>query len=98
MCGKDFERVLYNSLFYFLNQNDLISPAKLGFKLGESCINQLLSITHGIYHSLGAGYEFRGAFLDISKAFDRVWQYGITGNLLNILEDFLRIRKKKSWS
>ena len=72
MCGKDFERVLYNSLFYFLNQNDLISPAKLGFKLGESCINQLLSITHGIYHSLGAGYEFRGAFLDISKAFDRV--------------------------
>ena len=50
MCGKIFEHVLYNSLFNFLNQNDLISPAQSGFKPGDSCINQLLSITHEIYH------------------------------------------------
>ena len=39
------------------------------------------------------GYEIRGAFLDISKAFDQVWheglifklkQNGITGNLLRL--------------
>ena len=39
-------RILYNSLFNFLNQNDLISPDQSGFKPGNSCINQLLSITH----------------------------------------------------
>ena len=42
-------------------------------------------------------YEIRGVFLDISKAFDKVWhkgfvfnlkQNGISGNLLNILEYF----------
>ena len=41
MCGKIFERILYNSLFNFLNQNDLISPAQSGLKKGGNCINQL---------------------------------------------------------
>ena len=72
ICGKIFERILYNSLFDFLNQNDLISPAQSGFKPGDSCINQLLSITHEIYHSMDEGYEIRGVFLDISKVFDKV--------------------------
>ena len=104
ICGKIFERVLYNSLFNFLNQNDLISPAHSGFKSAESCINQFLSITHEIYHSMDEGYEIRGVFLDISKAFDKVWheglvfklkQNGISGNLLNLFEDFLRNRKQR---
>ena len=50
------------------------------------------------------GYELRGAFLDISKAFDKAWheglvfklkQNGISGNLLNIFEDFLKNRKQR---
>ena len=46
----------------------------------------------------------RGVFLDISKAFDKVWyegliykskQNGIPGELLNILIDFLNNRKQR---
>ena len=93
ICAKIFERILYNSLLDFLNQNDLISPAQSGLKPGDSCINQLLSITHEIYQSMDEGYEIRGVFLDISKAFGKVWheglvfklkQNGTSGNLLNI--------------
>ena len=91
-------------LFNFLNQNDLISPVQPGFKPGDSCMNQVLSITDEIYHSMNEGHEIRGVFLDISKAFDKVWheglffqlkQNGISGNLLNIFEDFLRNRKQR---
>ena len=32
MCGKIFERILFNSLLNFLNQSDLISSAQSGFK------------------------------------------------------------------
>ena len=39
--------------------------------------NQLLSITHDIYKAFDCSYEVRGAFLDISKAFDKVWHDGI---------------------
>ena len=96
ICGKIFERILYNSLFNFLNQNDLISP--------DSCINQLLLTTHETNHSMDEGYEIRGVFLDISKAFDKVWhegfvfklkQNGISGKLLNIFEDFIRNSKQR---
>ena len=69
--------VFDNSLFNFLNQNDLISPAQSGFKPGGSCINQLLSITHEIYYSVDDGCEIHGVFLDILKPFDKVWHDGL---------------------
>ena len=58
-----------------LTTNKLISDNQSGFKPSDSCVNQLLSITHEIYHSLDNGLEVRGVFLDISKASDKV--YGI---------------------
>ena len=88
---------------YFI-ENELISPSQSGFKPGDSCINQLLSITHDIYQSFDNGFEVRGVFLDISKAFDKVWhkvliyklkQSGVAGNLLNTLADFLKDRKQR---
>ena len=61
-------------MFSFFIENGLISQNQSGFKPGESCINQLLSITHEIYKLFDDGWEVRGVFLDISKAFDKVWQ------------------------
>ena len=78
--GKVFERLIYNEMYSFFIENDLISANQSGFKQGDSCINQLLSITHEIYQSLDQGYEVRGVFLDISKAFDK---FGIKASFLN---------------
>ena len=101
---KMSESILYDSLFPFLNQNDLIYTSQSGFNPGDSFISQLLSITYEICHSIYEGYVICGAFLDISKAFDKVWHEGLvfklqqndmTCNLLNILEDVLRNRKQR---
>ena len=75
ICGNIFARLIYNSLFEIFIDNELISSNQSGFKPGDSCINQLLSITHKIYKSFDDGYEVRGVFLDISRAFDKVWTY-----------------------
>ena len=89
-------------MFKFFTENELISPNQSGFKPADSCINQLLAITHEIYKSFDRGFEVRGVFLDMSKVFDKVWHEGlifklkkdgISGNLLNLLCDFLRNRK-----
>ena len=71
-------------------------------KRGDSCIYKQISVTHDILNSLDKGLEMRGVLLDISKAFDKVWhegfiyklqQNGISGQLMNILIDFLNNRK-----
>ena len=41
-------------MFKLFIENDLISPNNSGFKPGDSCIKQHLSITHDIYKSLTA--------------------------------------------
>ena len=47
--GKVFEKILYNNLFSYLKENDLIVKNQSGFLPGDSCISQLLSITDDIY-------------------------------------------------
>ena len=59
-------------MFKFFAENELISSSQSGFKRGDSCINQLLSITHEIYSSFDEGLEVRSVFLNISKIFDKV--------------------------
>ena len=61
-------------LKYFVDNNP-ISSKQSGFRPDDSCINQLLSITHDIFTSFDNDLEVRGVFLDISKAskvFDKV--------------------------
>ena len=64
----------------------------------------MLSITHEIYKSFDDGFDVRSLFLDVSKAFDKVWhqgiisklrQNGISRDLLNVLSDFLSNRKQR---
>ena len=63
ILGKIFERIIYNNFFEYLTTSKLISDNQWGFKSGDSCVNQLLSITHEIYHSLDNGLEVRVVFL-----------------------------------
>ena len=72
VCGKMFEKLIFNKIFELFVEKDLISSNQSGFKPGDSCMNQLLSITHDIYISFDGCYELRGVFLDISQVFDKV--------------------------
>ena len=95
-------------MFSFLFEKNLISLNQSVFKPRDSSFNQLLSITHEIFQSFDEGFEVRSVFLDISKAFDKLWnkgliffklsQNGISSNLLFLLSDFLSGRKQKSCS
>ena len=91
-------------MFSFFIENNLISQNQSGFMSGASCINQLLLITHESYKSFDDGCEVRGVFLNISKAFDKVWYedlllelrlHGTLENLLKIKEDFLANRYQR---
>ena len=79
ICGKIFERILYKALHNHLNDNFLLCESQSGFRCGDSCVNQLLSIINMIYSSFdkNPSLEVCGVFLDISRAFDRAWHAGL---------------------
>ena len=103
ICGKIFERIIFNPIFEYLEKNSLLCPNQSGFRPFDSCENQLLSIVHDIYANFDQHptLEMRANFLDILKAFDKVWHEGllfklehmrISGNLLSLLKSFLSDR------
>ena len=57
----------------------LLNPNQSGFRLSDSFINQLLSGTHEIFEAFDCNPPLKvgSVFLDISKAFDKVWQEGL---------------------
>ena len=79
---------------------DLFTPSQSGFLPGDSCIGQLLPIIHEIQTAFDENptTDVRGVFLNISKAFDKVWHdglifklkaYGVEGELLSLLKNYL---------
>ena len=77
ICGKIFERIIFNEMFNYFSANKLISKNQTVFQPSNSCINQILSITPEILISFGNGLEVRSAFVDIYKAFNQVWIEGL---------------------
>ena len=90
---------------YFLS-NKLFTPSQSGFLPGDSSIAQLLSIIHEIQTAFDNNptVDVRGVFLDISKAFDKVWHdglvfklksYGVEGELLSLLKNYIQSHEQR---
>ena len=103
ICGQVFEKIIFNSLFVYSNDNDLLNNNQSSFRPGDLSLNQLISITHDIYKAFDANpsLEVRGVFLDFSKAFDKVShdgllyklrRMGICGEYLGLIDLFLSDR------
>ena len=79
ICGKLFEKIVFNNLYVYLNRNGLITSNQSGFQPGDSTTNQLLFLINEIHEAFEnpKSLEVRAVFLDISKAFDKVWHEGL---------------------
>ena len=106
ICGKMFEKIIFNNLYHYLNANNLITKNQSGFRPGDSTTNQLLYLVNEIHEAFDnpRSLDGRAVFLDISKAFDKVWhdglmfklrQNGIHGGLLKLFENYLHNRKQR---
>ena len=104
ICGKIFENIIFNHLYTYLHTNNLITKNQSGFRPGDSTTNKLLYLIDEIHQAFDCNesLEVRSVFLDISKAFDKVWhkglifkleQNGISGPLLKLFENYLSNRK-----
>ena len=78
VCGKIFEHLIYNNLFQFFIKNGLISSNQC-FKQGESYVYISFYPLHMKFINR-LTTVFRGIFLGIFKAFDKVWCKGLILN------------------
>ena len=60
----------------YLNANQIITPSQSGFTTKDSTVYQLLSIYDDFCKSIDGEITTQAIFLDISKAFDKVWHRG----------------------
>ena len=79
--SKVCEKIVFIRLYNFLLEIHFLNPFQSGFRPGDSTVNQLVFIVHKIYEALEEGKEVRMVFLDISKAFDKVWHKGFLRRL-----------------
>lgn len=98
------ERIIFKHIYNHLKENFILTDYQSGFKPGKSTITQLIEIYQIFCRAVDQNKEIRVVFLDISKAFDRVWhkglifklnRCGIGGKLLNWLSDYLSCRRQR---
>ena len=79
ICGKIFERIIFKHLYNYLASNDLIIKNQSGFRPGDSSVTQLIELVNDIHKCFDQrkSLEVRAVFVDISKAFDKVWHDGL---------------------
>ena len=106
ICSKIFEKIISSQLYSYLVNHKLISENQSGFRPGDSTTNQLIDFVNEIHKAFDNrnSLEVRSIFLDLSKAFDKVWhkglifklrQNGIDGQILKLLESYLCDRKQR---
>ncbi|GFV06237.1 reverse transcriptase domain-containing protein [Trichonephila clavipes] len=99
------EKIILQRLTYYLNSNDLLSIEQYDFKRGHSTADQILYFGQRVRDSqnLRPSHHTVAVFLDLSKAFYRVWRnkliiklfntFGIRDRALSWIFDFLKDRE-----
>ncbi|GBO32311.1 putative RNA-directed DNA polymerase from transposon X-element [Araneus ventricosus] len=80
--SKVAEKIILNRLKPTI-KNKLI-PYQFGFKRNHSTIAQLLRMTEIIRHGWSEGKDTGAVFLDVAKAFDKVWPNGLIYKLMKM--------------
>ena len=70
--GKILEKLMYNTLYTFLDNKNIIYDLQFGFRQQYSTYHALIDITENIRKALDDGNIGCGNFVDLQKAFDTV--------------------------
>ncbi|GFX91422.1 probable RNA-directed DNA polymerase from transposon X-element [Trichonephila clavipes] len=81
--GKLTESIILHRLKKFINEHNLLNPNQYGFTNKLSTLHPLLRLTEHISEGFQKRKSTGVVFLDIQKAFDRVWINGLTFKLIS---------------
>ena len=101
--SKIFEKLIQANLVDYIDTNNILNDCQYGFRKKHSTFHALSAAMENLYSSLDSKNFTLGIFIDFSRAFDTVSHsilikklalYGISGNVLKLLENYLTNRKQ----
>ncbi|GFX72067.1 probable RNA-directed DNA polymerase from transposon X-element [Trichonephila clavipes] len=81
--GSPMPEIIFKILKKIINENNLLNPNQYGFTNKLSTLHPLLRLTEHISEGFQKKKSTEAVFLDIQKAFDRVWINGLTFKLIS---------------
>ena len=103
VIGKVLERLYFNRLYSFLNENELLFTSQYGFRAGRTTTHAILEVQNYICEAKALGKRVAAIMLDLKKAFDTVNHqillkklscYGIRGIPLTWIKNYLSNREQ----
>ena len=101
--SKILEKIVYNIVFDFLCENEILYDYQFGFRSKHSTQQALITLVDNVTKSLDGSNIVISLFIDLKKAFDTVhhrillrklYAYGIRGILLKWFESYLTDRSQ----
>ena len=84
--SKLFERIILSRLLFFLESNSILSPRQVGFRPGQSTLDQILYLSQFIldgFNKPRLGSRTILSIIDFFKAFDSVWHPALFHKLIS---------------
>ena len=101
--SKVFERVIYDQMYLYFNNNNLLAYEQFGFRKNHSTEYAAIKLEDHISNEMESGKTLVTLFIDLSKSFDtlsfdillqKLNYYGIAGVNLKLMANYLRNRKQ----
>ena len=104
IVAKVFERILYEQLYAYLEEHDILCQNQSGFPANHSTVTALLEATDSWAYKIDNGKINGVIFLDLKKAFDTVDHkillsklnyYGVHGKSFKWFQSYIENRTQK---
>ena len=103
--SKNFERIMYNRIYRYVEHFQLLNSKQFGFRKKHSTIDAIAELTERLRENYKSRTVTSTVFLDLKKAFDtidhgilgkKLTRYGICGNARNWILSFVTGRSQRT--
>ena len=92
--AKTLERIVNRRLMWHLETSNLISKEQSAFRKNRNTEDQVVYLSQSIENAFQEKKKVIAAFINLSKAFDKVWKQGL---LLKLMKCGICSRSRSRW-